>query len=543
MNSDIKLYYDTYDSWHLNAFLSSLNVCDSVRKKKKRRLYFFLQFLQNIKLSSPSDIKYEHIIDYCEACLTNNLNKNYIYLASDLLKFWESKGMCLLGLCWYPFFLLHNSIVKTTDFSKEELNSISTVLNKKEGVSYYTYASSIPRFLEEMQSMGYSRTQLLTSQKVLYSYLVFLGMNDFPFHTDIYSIWLKYKKGSMSWSSWTCFRRILKLYDCFLQDNRILSHSIFREKKPAFINLPLWCKCELESFLKLKNREGLDVSTVVNYRSSVTRFCIFLVNQGLTSFSQITADIIKCYNRTDVHYSPESKNAYNCRLRKFLQYLERKEILPFGISMTLYSKSAQHEKIVKTLSDDEKKTIYNKLSVASSPMELRNKVIILLGMKMGLRPCDIVSIKRSDVDFDNQAIHVMQDKTERKILLPMPVVVGNAIYLYLKNGRPDSDCESLIIRHYAPFDSIKASTCTYLLHSYIPDEEKHRLGFSITRKTFSTDRLRCGTKMQIIAELDGHRNLDSLKRYLNLDNDKMRLCALSLSETNLSIEEDYFGNI
>ena len=56
-------------------------------------------------------------------------------------------------------------------------------------------------------------------------------------------------------------------------------------------------------------------------RSSITRFCVYLDSVGLRSFRDLTAEHIKQFNSWDNHKTPQGKNAYNVRIRKFLIYL------------------------------------------------------------------------------------------------------------------------------------------------------------------------------------------------------------------------------
>ena len=53
------------------------------------------------------------------------------------------------------------------------------------------------------------------------------------------------------------------------------------------------------------------------YRSSCTRFCLFLTEEGISSFHELTADLIKAFNLWDRHKTIEGKNAYNVRIRNF----------------------------------------------------------------------------------------------------------------------------------------------------------------------------------------------------------------------------------
>ena len=533
--------------WQTQAddYLSSLNCSEITKNTIKLRISKFLYFLQDIGITFPSEITFDTVESYCNKLQqTDSKTKNrYIYAAGDMLLFWADIELCEHSLGWYPYFFPRGSILYMNNLSEDQIIKIASVKEESLLFSSEDYARIIPDFLKLLEDLDYSRTQLKSAHSTLYNLLVFLGLNGLGYHKDIADVWLENKRLSVDSSDWKRHRRTLNVFETFTKENAVLPHVIYRGKPLQCDYLPAWCLQHLNSFLDLKRREGLDENTVISYRSSVTRFCLFIVDEGIESYSQITPALIKEFNQQDTHLTPESKNAYNCRIKKFLSYLERNKVLPFGINQSLYSKAATREKIVVTLTDDEKATISNKLSEASSPIELRNRVMILLGLKMGLRPCDIVSIRLADIDWENQTIRIIQEKTDAEIILPMPTQVGNAIYLYLKNGRPKSTSGILIIRHSAPYDAIKGSACDRLLKKVLPDRNIPRSNFCVTRKTYSTDNLRNGTKMHVIAELDGHRNIDSLNRYLQLDSGKMCSCGLSLAEVGLTMKGDRYGNL
>lgn len=81
-------------------------------------------------------------------------------------------------------------------------------------------------------------------------------------------------------------------------------------------------------------------------RSSITRFCAFLTELGFENFSEITPETLKNFNICDPHNSAEAKNAYNGRIRKFLRYLERKAVIPYGLHHALQATAADKERVV-----------------------------------------------------------------------------------------------------------------------------------------------------------------------------------------------------
>jgi integrase len=155
---------------------------------------------------------------------------------------------------------------------------------------------------------------------------------------------------------------------------------------------------------------------------------------------------------------------------------------------------------------------------------------------MGLRASDIVKIRLYDINWNCQTIRILQKKTLHEIELPMPTDVGNSIYLYIKNGRPDTGSTYLFVKSKIPYDAVSRNACRYALISTLPDRHKPYSGFHVTRKTFATDQISKNIAKNIIADMLGHRDASTLSHYLNLDSEHMRMCPLSLGETDLTMK-------
>ena len=98
------------------------------------------------------------------------------------------------------------------------------------------------------------------------------------------------------------------------------------------------------------------------------------------------------------------------------------------IHKALFCIAAKNEKIVVTLTEEELSEMREAHANCTTPMQLRNKAIVLLGTKMGIRASDIVRIQVKDINWDEQTITFVQKKTSHEAMLPMPTAVGNAIY-------------------------------------------------------------------------------------------------------------------
>lgn len=117
-------------------------------------------------------------------------------------------------------------------------------------------------------------------------------------------------------------------------------------------------------------------------------------------------------------------------------------------------------------------------------MELRDKAMLLLGLRMGLRASDIVNLKISDINWKDPSIQFMQQKTKSELVLPMPVEVGNAIFNYLTKGRPEAESKYIFLRSAAPYTKVGKGVCRDALCRALPQHSVPGLGFHAIRRTF-----------------------------------------------------------
>ncbi|MCC8125875.1 MAG: tyrosine-type recombinase/integrase [Clostridiales bacterium] len=449
----------------LDNYLLTLDQKERSLTQVRNCIARFLYSIQSSGITKPSEITFQVLESYIkeDAHKSRNSDARYTYAIGDILLFMASRGMCNHGLGWYPYFRMHGNVLLMQDLSPEQICRIESLRNESQTFPSEEYAELIPGFLERFHSLGYSGTPCQVAKSTLNHLLLFLEMHGLGYHREIASVCLEPEILVSKGTGWKQKRRILNLFELYTKEGDVIPQVIFRNRPFRCNSLPDWCRKTLEDFLALKTKEGWESSTLSMYRSSATRFCLFLVEHHINSFDGITVEFIKEFNQTDQHMTIEGKNAYNVRIRSFLHFLERRALIPYGISFSLACTIAPKENVVITLSEDEKAEIEQAGKQASTPTELRSHAILLLGLKIGLRSSDIVKLTLQDINWKRQTIRVMQQKTRHEIELPMPTDVGNAIYLYLKNGRPETACRFVFVKVRAPYDSLSPNACHYAL--------------------------------------------------------------------------------
>ena len=101
-----------------------------------------------------------------------------------------------------------------------------------------------------------------------------------------------------------------------------------------------------------------------------------------------------------------------------------------------------------------------KVVVACNPVTAegaRDRAVLLLLVRLGLRAGDIVHLRHADIDWENGALQ-LTGKSRRQSALPLPQDVGDAILNYVEHWRPNVRNEHVFLRVNAPFVPLASSS-------------------------------------------------------------------------------------
>lgn len=499
----------------------------------------FLRYLLSRGVNSPERINYTDILSYHDSLDYMKEISRIVEESSvkDFLSYLEKRGYIHMGLSLYLYSLETDSNRIYDHVPKECADCIEAYQNESHTVpvgEMYTIGLEI---IKKHTDAGYSPKYIDMLELTLDRLYLFLDINGLSFHLAITDLWCRSERVReyLGHGPIQTLLRLSWLIESYYSTGCV-NLKAARIRGIARLNeLPEWCRIPLGLFAEEKRREKLEDSTVNNYIYSCMRFCEYLVAQGLDGFGKLDANVISNFNLYDRHGSPEGKSSCNCRIRKFLKFLWRKGFVEeFWLYGALVAPSAPRESNVIILNDDEISVIRNYVSSASTSKEIRNSAMLLIGTEMGIRGCDIVKLRLGDIDWKRQMLRFSQDKGGTDVCLYMPASVGNAIYRYIRDARPKcSRDDHIFLRHEAPYCRLTRNACYSALKEALPLRDVDGSGFHVTRKTFATARLRDGVQPDKIADVMGHSGTESLKHYLSLDTDRMKLCPLSLESIGI----------
>ena len=164
----------------------------------------------------------------------------------------------------------------------------------------------------------------------------------------------------------------------------------------------------------------------------------------------------------------------------------------------------------------------------NSPVGRRDRAILLMLARLGLRAGDIAQLRLNDIDWRDAEICV-SGKGRREVRLPLTQEVGSALVAYLKDGRPPTDTDVLFIRSRAPFCAFRCPRAV----SAIVSQAMRRAGVTcqnrgaahVLRHSAATSMLRHGASLQEIAALLRHRSIETTQIYAKVDVNTLREIA------------------
>lgn len=538
----IRLCYDQLSSeWKhtISQYMDENNDTISTQQCNAllRYCFAFALFMQKQNIPGIKTVTYGHLEGFIEytACVSGKKRSQCLSVVRQFLEYLAGEGLCTHGFQLYIHFYLQNRPFLTPVMDENTKCRMSLWAKECSVFPAEGLLNLISSFEQALAEWGYSYVSRRHAVRTLLILYLFLDMNGLGYHKEISCIWFEYGKNIFQ-SGWKVARKSLRMFDEYVENGAVsLHHDNYSVTK--YDQIPQWCVPWVAAFLELKSKENMAKDTIANYLFSIARLCLFMDRKGLASFMELSPVLLKEFNIYDKHGSSAGKNSCNLRIRKFLIYLaEKGAVANRCLYESLPNVAASKERIVTTLSDKELSGIRSSVKEAASPLELRDKAMLLLGLRMGLRASDIVNLKISDINWKNPSIRFIQQKTKSELLLPLPVEVGNAIFNYLTMGRPEAESSYIFLRSVAPYTKVGKGVCRDALCRALPEHAAPGLGFHVTRRTFSTAMLNRGVKPRMIADALGHTGTDNLKKYLALDSERMKDCPLSLKDLGISME-------
>ena len=308
------------------------------------------------------------------------------------------------------------------------------------------------------------------------------------------------------------------------------SYYTKQEKKPVtdeFIKILEHYEEYLQSFNYTTNTLRYKITCASN-------LLLFLEENEVTSLNDINSRALINYFASD-HFQNRKADgivAELSRIRSFLEYLEENNLSKYpNLHCTIPVIRSTSRRIVTILNDEQKKAVLQ--DYRQSKSNLRDKAIYTIALQSGLRFSDIKKIKFNDIDWDRKEIRIIQQKTNVPLTVFLTPAMENSIIEYiLKERRTTSSTPLIFIKSTGPANIITRGslrTKNRFRASGIK-QMPAEFGTHIMRRTFATDLLNSGASLDVITTSLGHIDKSSSNKYLSTNEEKLKLCSLSIDD-------------
>lgn len=211
-------------------------------------------------------------------------------------------------------------------------------------------------------------------------------------------------------------------------------------------------------------------------------------------------------------------------LRIFLRYLASQNLCVNGLEAAIPAIARwRHTTLPVSLKATEVERILDACDNKTT-MGIRDRAIILLLARLGLRAGDVAELLLTDIDWKDGSL-LVSGKTRRHVRLPLPQEVGDAILKYLEH-RQHSEERVVFLRSVPPYRGFKSGSSL----SPIVTRAMHRAGVNssrygahILRNTLATEMLCEGNSLYEIGAVLRHQSIDMSNHYTKVNTELLQL--------------------
>lgn len=317
--------------------------------------------------------------------------------------------------------------------------------------------------------------------------------------------------GGRRWSriSPKYFRRAKRFYT-FLQDIAVAPAPASRPLAPVH---PL-----LDDYQRwLRIHRGLSERTIARHRRLLTNL---LPTLGETTRDYNAGLIRSVVREWRERTGPADLRTITSALRSYLRFLAAAGLcrpnLDHAISPVVQWRLSS---LPRYLSANDVERVVASCDQLSNG-RLRDRAILLLLARLGLRAGDVTALKLQDLDWATGMLQV-SGKARRQVRLPLPQDVGDAVLAYIEQERPRVGEETVFLTMIAPYkpfaisSSVSTIVARALQRAGITDAPSR--GASLLRHSAATSMLRSGATLEAVGTVLRHRSLDMTAHYAKVD--------------------------
>jgi site-specific recombinase XerD len=314
------------------------------------------------------------------------------------------------------------------------------------------------------------------------------------------------KRGTLTASGVVRRRRGAAAFLQFLRDRGLVPRRSVAEEDPHLGAFRAW----------LVHRCGVTRQTVIRYLAEAARWLRSL-GEDPSAYDAVTI-------RNIVLDQPASRSHKSVRLtatvlRTYLRFLAASGACrPELVHAVPYAPRRRGAALPRFISPTAVERIVASCRVAT-PTGVRDRAIILLLARLGLRAGDVCQLRLTDIDWVSALLRV-EGKSRSWAQLPLPQDAGDALLAYIEQVRPVVRDDRVFLRIQAPFRPLASAAEIARIVARARGRagvEGGPSGAHVFRHSLATALVRTGSSLEAIGAVLRHRSPVTTAIYAKVD--------------------------
>ena len=276
-----------------------------------------------------------------------------------------------------------------------------------------------------------------------------------------------------------------------------------------------------EKFINyLSSEKRFSVHTITSYSNDINQFFLFLSEEyKITSeLSEVNFQIVRSWiaSLLEKGVTPRSVNRKISTLKTYFKFLIREGVIQESPMLKVVAPKSK-KRLPLFVEEDQIESLLNGVEFDDGFIGERDKLIIELFYVTGIRLSELINIKISDLNFDNNLVKVL-GKRNKERLIPLSTRIVKELQFFIENYKIDNYL-------FTNLGGTKVYTkLVYrVVNKYIGKISSiNKKSPHILRHTFATHMLNNGADINAIKELLGHANLSATQVYTHNTIEKLK---------------------
>lgn len=381
---------------------------------------------------------------------------------------------------------------------------------------------------ELLELEGYSVTTVRDMNFILDAFTAYMAENALDEYTpEIGECLVKYCEEDLH----VCESRVVRARGIVRKLNRLSlgldGRDALWSSRANSIALPTKLGELLSRYIAWCKSNGNNENTLLHKRWICCRFLKNLADLGCETAGDMGVEMVQ----TAFLYLGYTR--YWERISPFLRFLYTEGLIPYNYANLLHyqKKNTPHPTVY---SPEEVAAVEDSIS-RINPAGVRNYAIILLLSRYGIRSRDVAALTFENLDFRDNRIRFVQQKTGELWECELFPEVKSALQDYISNARPEiEDCNNVFLTTmipYVPIDSFAINTMVGEVFNRADISlSGRRHGSRAFRSSIASNMINDSISTEIVRKVLGHGTKYALKYYAKIDIKSMRLCPLPVPE-------------